>query len=160
LTEKIIQIQAAHRQQDIESVRILFKEYEKAIGVDLCFQGFADELAGLPGKYASPDGCLLLAFVDSALAGCAALRRYDEDTCEMKRLYVRPEFRGLGLGRKLARAIIDEAIAIGYTKMRLDTLPSMVEAIAMYKTLGFAEIEPYRFNPVNGAIYMEKGLKG
>lgn len=160
MTESKIQILSAHSQQDIESVRILFKEYENAIGVDLCFQGFAEELAGLPGKYAPPDGRLLLALGDNALAGCVALRRFGEDACEMKRLYVRPEYRGLGLGRKLALAVINEAISIGYIKMRLDTLPSMVEAIAMYETLGFIEIEPYRFNPVDGAIYMGKGLKG
>jgi putative acetyltransferase len=154
-----IQIRSAQNQQDIESIRVLFQEYEKAIGVDLCFQGFAEELAGLPGRYSSPEGALLLAFVDSQLAGCVALRWFDYNTCEMKRLYVRPDFRGLGLGRKLALVVIDEATQIGYTKMRLDTLPSMVEAIAMYKTLGFAEIEPYRFNQVNGAIYMERGLK-
>lgn len=154
-----IEIRAASGQTDIESIRLLFAEYEKAIGVDLCFQGFAEELAGLPGRYSSPEGALLLAFVDSQMAGCVALRWYDNNTCEMKRLYVRPDFRGLGLGRKLALAVIDEAAKIGYTKMRLDTLPSMTEAIAMYKTLGFTEIEPYRFNPVAGAIYMEKGLK-
>lgn len=153
-----IEIRAAANQDDIESVRLLFKEYEKAIGVDLCFQGFADELAGLPGRYSSPEGVLLLAFVDSQLAGCVALRWFDQNTCEMKRLYVRPGFRGLGLGRKLALAVIDEATTIGYTKMRLDTLPSMTEAIALYKTLGFIEIEPYRYNPVKGAIYMEKEL--
>jgi carbonic anhydrase len=124
----------------------------------LCFQGFAEELADLPGRYSSPEGALLLVFLDSKLAGCVALRWYDHNTCETKRLYVRPGFRGLGLGRKLAQAIINEATQIGYTKMRLDTLPSMTEAIAMYKTLGFMEIEPYRYNPVKGAIYMEREL--
>jgi ribosomal protein S18 acetylase RimI-like enzyme len=153
-----IEIRTASNQTDIDSIRLLFREYEKAIGVDLCFQGFAEELAELPGRYSSPEGALLLAFVDSQLAGCVALRWFDYDTCEMKRLYVRPDFRGLGLGRKLAQAIINEATQIGYTKMRLDTLPSMTEAIAMYKTLGFVEIEPYRYNPVKGAIYMEKEL--
>jgi putative acetyltransferase len=154
-----VEIRSASNQIDIESIRQLFTEYEKAIGVDLCFQGFADELADLPGRYSSPEGALLLAFVDSQLAGCVALRWFDYNTCEMKRLYVRPDFRGLGLGRKLALAVIDEATQIGYAKMRLDTLPSMVEAIAMYKTLGFAEIGPYRFNPVEGAIYMENVLR-
>lgn len=153
-----IQIRPTLNQADIKSIRLLFKEYEKAIGVDLCFQGFAKELAGLPGRYSSPEGALLLALVDSHLAGCVALRWFDYNTCEMKRLYVRPDFRGLGLGRKLAISVIDEATKIGYAKMRLDTLPSMTEAIAMYKTLGVAEIIPYRFNPVKGAIYMEKNL--
>ena len=153
-----IQIRPVNNQNDIESIRTLFKEYEKAIGVDLCFQGFAEELADLPGRYSSPEGALLLAFVDSQLAGCVALRWFDYNTCEMKRLYVRPEFRGLGLGRKLAVKVIEEATQIGYTRMRLDTLPSMTEAIAMYKTLGFMEIEPYRYNPVKGAIYMEREL--
>ena len=153
-----IEIRTASNQNDIESIRLLFTEYEKAIGVDLCFQGFAEELADLPGRYSSPEGALLLAFVDSTLAGCVALRWYDHNTCEMKRLYAKPDFRGLGLGRKLALAVIEEASQIGYTKMRLDTLPSMTEAIAMYKTLGFVEIKPYRYNPVKGAIYMEKEL--
>jgi ribosomal protein S18 acetylase RimI-like enzyme len=154
----MIKFYQAQTTGDIEDVRALFKEYEKAIGVDLCFQRFAEELAGLPGHYAPPDGCLLLADVDSRIAGCAVLRKLAENICEVKRLYVRPQFRGLGLGRKLALAIIEKARKRGYVKMRLDTLPSMTEAIALYASLGFIKTEAYRYNPIEGAIYMEKEL--
>ena len=154
----MIAFKDAETPEDIEHSRLLFKEYEKAIGVDLCFQGFARELAELPGDYAPPDGCLILAFVDSALAGCAAMRKSADHICEMKRLYVRSNFRGFGLGRSLALEAIRRAVRHGYDKMRLDTLPSMTEAISLYQSLGFVVIEPYRFNPVQGAIYMEKML--
>jgi putative acetyltransferase len=139
-------------------IRELFLEYEKSLNVDLCFQNFDRELAGLPGDYSPPGGRLFLAVVEERTAGCIALRRVSPDACEMKRLYLRPEFRGLGLGRKLASLIISEAINIGYRSMRLDTLPLMTEAIGLYRSLGFQEIQPYRFNPVDGTLYMELDL--
>lgn len=152
------ELYCAETSEDIEDARNLFREYEAAIGIDLCFQNFDRELAELPGDCASPEGRLVLASEAGKLAGCVALRKIDESTCEMKRLYVRPEFRGKGIGRQLAAFIINSAREIGYKRMLLDTLPSMKEAIALYQTLGFKATEPYRFNPVEGAVYMEMDL--
>jgi len=146
--------------EHIQLVRELFREYEAWLNLDLCFQGFEKELAGLPGAYALPAGRLLLAFEDDKLAGCVALRRLSDDVCEMKRLFLRAQFHGSGLGRELAERIIEEARTIGYQAMRLDTLSEqMGNAIALYRALGFREIEPYYENPVPGALFMELDLK-
>jgi len=146
----------ATSQEQIAQIRELFLEYEKSLGFSLCFQSFDKELAGLPGDYAPPDGRLLLAESDGQPAGCIALHKIDDGICEMKRLYLRPQFRGKGLGRLLADSIMKEARAIGYQRMRLDTVePVMKDAVAMYRKLGFREIAPYRDNPIPGALYME-----
>jgi putative acetyltransferase len=143
----------------IAQVRELFLEYAKSLGFSLCFQGFDKELAELPGDYAPPTGRLLLAEYHGELAGCVALHKLDSEICEMKRLTLRPNFRGRGLGRALAEAIIAEARSIGYRRMRLDTVePAMKDAVGLYRKLGFKEIGPYRPNPIAGAMYMELEL--
>ena len=144
---------------DLDLVRGIFGEYAGGLGVDLCFQDFDRELAGLPGDYAPPDGRLLLAWDSDQPVGCGALRKLDAGACEMKRLYVRKTARGSGLGRRMAEALIGEARVIGYDRMRLDTLPSMGEAIALYRSLGFTPIAPYRKNPVPGALFLELALR-
>ena len=135
--------------------RTLFQEYAASIGVDLCFQGFQQELDMLPGDYAPPAGRLLLAFDDDAVAGCVALRPLEPGICEMKRLYVRPAFRGAGVGCLLVQRIIEEGRRAGYQRMRLDTLPSMEAAIDLYRQFGFSDIPPYRANPVESALFLE-----
>jgi putative acetyltransferase len=143
----------------IAQARELFLEYAESLGFSLCFQNFDQELAELLGDYAPPGGRLLLAEFDNELAGCVALHKFDGDICEMKRLYLRPKFRGQGLGRVLAEAIIAEARQIGYLRMRLDTVgPVMKDAVAMYRKLGFREIAPYRANPMAGTLYFELTL--
>jgi GNAT superfamily N-acetyltransferase len=143
----------------VAQARELFQEYAQSLGVNLCFQNFEQELAGLPGHYAPPDGRLLLAEYDGQLAGCVALHKWDDGICEMKRLYLRPSFRGKGLGRAIAEKIIADASSIGYQRMRLDTIePLMKDAVEMYRKLGFREIAPYRPNPIAGAMYMELQL--
>src|SRR4051812_41972198 len=140
---------------EVLMVRCLFEEYAASLGFDLCFQGFEKELAGLPGGYAPPEGRLLLALQDGQTAGCIALRPLEPGTCEMKRLYVRPAFRTHGIGRVLVDRVIEEARQTGYQHMRLDTLPSMVAALALYRRVGFREIAPYYENPVEGAVFLE-----
>jgi putative acetyltransferase len=143
----------------VAQARELFVEYAQSLGMNLCFQNFEQELAGLPGHYAPPDGRLLLAEHEGQLAGCVALHKWETGICEMKRLYLRPSFRGKGLGRVLAERIIAEARDIGYQRMRLDTIePLMKDAVEMYRKLGFREIAPYRPNPIAGAMYMELQL--
>jgi len=174
----VLSVRQADGGNDLLTARRLFEEYAESIGFDLGFQGFAAELASLPGDYTPPSGCLLLAFDSSAAvpttlpatlletlpaelaAGCVALRRLDPGRCEMKRLYVRPAYRGRGAGRILAEAVIAAARARLYERMRLDTVPAMQAARALYADLGFRDIAPYRHNPIPGTAYMELDLTG
>ncbi len=149
----------AQSPEDIDRARELFEEYAAGLGINLCFQNFEKELAELPGEYVAPAGRLFLALEGDQVAGCVALRGLGDGVCEIKRLYVRPDFRGKGLGRELTEAAIDAARQIGYQRMRLDTLPGKMDrAIAMYGSLGFREIEAYYRNPVAGATFMELSL--
>jgi putative acetyltransferase len=153
---KDLSFQQAESAAEISQARELFLEYAQSLGFSLCFQNFDKELANLPGDYAAPDGRLLLAVFEGHVAGCVALHKLDEGICEMKRLYLRSQFRGKGLGRAIADRIIAEAREIGYRRMRLDTVePVMKDAVAMYRRLGFREIAPYCNNPIDGALYME-----
>ena len=153
---KIIQAQS---EDQVRDARELFREYHAWLEIDLCFQNFEAELAALPGEYVPPHGRLLLAGDDGELAGCVALRKIGEDVCEMKRLFLREGVRGRGLGRHLIEAIIEEARQMGYRRMRLDTLPpKMNDAIVLYRSMGFNQIESYYDNPVPGAIFMELEL--
>ncbi len=137
-----------------DDIRTLFREYASPLSVDLCFQHFEEELKNLPGRYARPEGRLYLMLVDGEIAGCIALRKLDDARCEMKRLYVRPAFRALGLGRTLAERVIQDAQTLGYRQMLLDTLFTMSDAQALYERLGFSDVPPYYDNPVPGARYM------
>lgn len=143
---------------DLEEVRALFREYAEWVAVDLSFQGFAEELAGLPGEYKAPAGALILCVVDQEPAGCIAVRPWQARACEMKRLYVRKAFQGRGCGQFLAAKAIEWAKHAGYERMLLDTLPAMTTAQHLYERLGFRGVDPYRFNPVSGARYMELAL--
>jgi GNAT superfamily N-acetyltransferase len=149
-------INQAESTAEIAQARELFLEYAGSLGFSLCFQGFDQELANLPGDYALPQGRLLLAEYHGSLAGCAALHKLEPGINEMKRLYVRPQFRGKQIGRLLAEYLIAEAAVAGYKRIRLDTIePLMSSAVSLYRTLGFREIAPYRTNPIEGALYME-----
>jgi ribosomal protein S18 acetylase RimI-like enzyme len=146
-------------ERGLASARELFSEYAASLEISLYFQGFDAELAGLPGRYAPPGGVILLALAGGEAAGCVAVRPLDTPgVCEMKRLYVRPGFRDMKLGRVLAQAAVDKARALGYRAIRLDTLPSMAQALALYEKLGFQDIEPYCVNPHEGARFLEKKL--
>jgi ribosomal protein S18 acetylase RimI-like enzyme len=151
----VFPIAPARTANDVAAAAALIREYAAALGIDLGFQQFDEELASLPGEYAAPRGALLLARVGTEPAGCVAIRSLDGGACEMKRLYVRPAFRGLGLGEALARAAIDAGRERGYERIRLDTLPSMTSARRLYEALGFREIPAYRFNPVEGTAFLE-----
>ena len=155
----MIEIIQAETAGQIEQAQKLFRDYEKWFGLKLCFQNFDEEVASLPGRYKSPDGRLFLAFADEKLAGCVALRKLEENICEMKRLFVRKDFRGCGIGKILIEKLISEAQTIGYEKMRLDTFPpKMSKAVELYNSYGFYEIEPYYHNPYGETLFMESDL--
>ena len=140
---------------DVATARALFEEYQRSLGISLCFQNFDEELRTLPGVYAQPAGRLLLAFAGEEPAGCVAIRRIEEGICELKRLWVRSVFRGTGLGRLLVETVLHEARNIGYRRMRLDTLPSMKAAQALYLSTGFLDVPPYNDHPLEGTRFME-----
>lgn len=157
-----IQLITPVQAEQLDATRDIFREYAAGLGVDLCFQSFDAELAGLPGDYAPPRGALLLAMIEGQVAGCVALRPLDNvdyaNAAEMKRLYVRKAFRGFGLGRQLVEAIMDAARLAGYNSILLDTLDDMESARALYAELGFEEIPPYYHNPIAGAHYLKAML--
>ncbi len=140
------------------AARALFQEYADELGVDLCFQCFDDELTTLPGKYGPPAGRLVVVLDEGAPVACGALRPLDDATCELKRIYVKPAYRGRGLGREITARLMDDARDIGYSIVRLDTLRRLLPALKMYEALGFAEIPPYNFNPEPDIVYLERGL--
>ena len=152
----IIQAETA---EQVDDARVLFRELESWLGLDLCFQGFEQELAGLPGKYAVPDGRLYLAYFDGELAGCIAMRKLEDGVCEMKRLFVRDAFRGQRIGVQLVERLIADAREVGYSRMRLDTFPpKMGKAVSLYESHGFVPIPPYYDNPNGGVLFMELTL--
>jgi putative acetyltransferase len=155
----MIEIIQADNPEQLAHIKTLFLEYAESLGFSLCFQVFDEEVAGLPGMYAPPEGRLLIAYLDGEAVGCAALHKLEDEICEMKRLYVKPHARGRGIGRKLSEQIIREARLIGYKRMRLDTIENQMQAaVALYHAQGFRKIEPYRPNPISSALYMELDL--
>jgi putative acetyltransferase len=158
-TTRVADLAPATIGADLDIARTLFREYAGTLPFALDFQDFEEELAALPGEYAEPRGTIVLARVEGAVAGCVALRPLEEPgVCEMKRMYVRPEFQGRGIGRRLGERILEDARARGYRRMRLDTIDTMKPAIALYEDLGFRTIPPYRYNPIEGALYFEAEL--
>lgn len=155
---RIVSVNRRSHPQLLGEVRRIFQEYAGSLDVDLCFQGFAEELQRLPGDYAPPGGRLYLAVAGERVAGCIALRPLGEGVGELKRMYVRPEFRGQGLARRMCRRLLAEARRAGYRAVRLDSLASMTRAVALYRSLGFREIPAYRYNPLPGALYFELDL--
>jgi GNAT superfamily N-acetyltransferase len=155
-----MRIEQVANSADVDEARALFREYETWLGLDLCFQGFEAELAALPGKYAPPEGRLLLSLDDDdGVAGCIALRKLSDGICEMKRLYVRDRWRGRGVGNQLIERLIADARIAGYERMRLDTYPAkMGMAVRLYESHGFVTIPPYYDNPHEGVLFMEKQL--
>lgn len=157
---KQVELKYAAEPELFDEARRLFLEYAETLDVDLSFQNFEEELNALSVRYGPPDGLVILAYVDGRSAGCAALHRLSPDVCEMKRLYLRDEYRGLGIGSKLIAKILEEASRRKYRFIRLDTLPTMEKAQKLYESFGFYDIEPYVFNPVPGTRYLEKRLDG
>ena len=155
----MITITRAHTTEDVLTAKTLFQEYSESLDFDLGFQNFDEELSNFPGQYSPPDGRLYLARYASRAVGCVGLRKFEKRICEIKRLYVKPDFRGKAVGRNLAKKAIEAAKIIGYEYIRLDTLPSMESANRLYRSLGFEPIEPYRYNPIEGAVFMELSLK-
>jgi carbonic anhydrase len=153
-------IKQAASEADFNAAKALFLEYQQELRVDLCFQSFDEELLQLPEMYGEKKGCLLLAIVDDHYAGCVGIRRINEDTCEMKRLFVKPSYKKQGIGRKLVDQIIAEAILLGYKKMILDTLDRLAPALHLYTNFGFKVIKAYYPNPLEGVVYLEKELHG
>lgn len=154
----MIHLTEATSEKDLQEASTLFSEYAASLEISLDFQDFEAEVASLPGGYAPPEGAILLAWSQNQLAGCVALRKLEDGICEMKRLFIRPSFRGLKIGVALCEAIIEKARTLGYDKMRLDTLESMHAARALYKSFGFYEIGPYCYNPIEDAVFMELSL--
>lgn len=153
-----MRVRQVRTEQDLNEVRVLFREYEVFLNINLDFQIFEEEIAGLPGEYVPPDGEILIAYNEERSIGCVAVRRLNENICEMKRLFVRQEAKGIGMGRQLAQNIIHTARDFGYSRMRLDTLERLKEAMCLYESLGFRRIAPYYDNPLQGVIYRELDL--
>jgi ribosomal protein S18 acetylase RimI-like enzyme len=153
-----ISFKIASEDKDFNQGRQLFKEYANSLDIDLCFQGFEEELKTLNIQYNKPTGALLLAYKDNTAFGCVAIREFAKDISELKRMYVKPDFRGYKTGHRLLELILNTAGEMGYKKIRLDTLPDMTNAIKLYRSFGFTEIPSYRFNPIEGVVFMEKAL--